>query len=223
MVSPDAKARLVAVQEKNRQALQRAYNLVPQIFRIMIVLGLASMLLGILGSAFNLSISKGVTVAIYLPLGLLIAAHLGVSGYIGIMTTPGAQKNAGAVLPCPICNQQINCAEPWICGHCRHVNNKPKPLADYLTFLIKQISVEINTPFSNCSSTACSKPMQTALQCPHCHHHIVIDKPHYQAESSHEFPFRRVARFEGDEHQPIIGTKYEPPPTPQTPPDYFDE
>ncbi len=149
----------------------------------------------------------------YLPIGVgagivlsIFFASLGAGGFGGLLALISiggaiygfftASSRAEQIeqakqihFPCPLCNQVINLPDPWTCGNCKHENGKMKTYLDI--------------PFDQCAHQSCSNPKQTALQCPGCHHHIVLDEAGYLSAKSYEQPYKYVARYTSDTSQPV--------------------
>lgn len=81
---------------------------------------------------------------------------------------------------CPSCKELMNCEGVWRCGTCNSANNMG--------------SMGITTtPFTQCSSPGCPDPRPSAIACPICQKHVIIDAEQYRKLESNERPFDGVA------------------------------
>lgn len=109
--------------------------------------------------------------------------------------------NVAAEFPCPHCNENYNLGWSWICGWCKEIHN------DWFPF-----GADIATPITSCTNQVCEPTRlhalsggqgdQAALQCLHCHRHIVLDPVLYESRQCHLSPYNGVARFVGDTAEP---------------------
>lgn len=185
LVSPDVRSRITALQGKKYSTAINTTNLL--IWYMSGALGLIT--LGIIAVIFGLK-------SISMPLVVVGLAAFAASWFIDQQLKQHTAVANMTSYPCPLCHEQFNLAHLWLCGNCKHENNGGL--------------VSNGTPFSNCADQTCSKPVQSAFQCPKCHHHIVMDKPLYLSERSFETPYRQVARFHGDNHQPLVDINDKP-------------
>ena len=174
LISPDHKSRIINLFQKNNQSV----FLTDTVRQNIGLASIAGIFLALLFAIFG-----------FVDVGLLLALIAIGLAAIGFFTAGSrdslVQESSSLPLPCPLCNENINLVDPWRCGNCKHEHNvdgrSPRAI-----------------PFLPCLHSACNHADQTAFQCPHCHHHIVLDKSRYIADKCFEAPYRYVARYSSD-------------------------
>ncbi len=98
-------------------------------------------------------------------------------------------------IPCPHCAKHVDLWKPWFCGSCRAQNGIG--IRPFLTY---------ETPLSGCASCAA---VATAVQCPECSRHIVIDGERYVTEGGNQKPLcPGVAVYCDDENEAVFETAF---------------
>lgn len=182
VISPDAKRRVLK-QYFEKKEKYKYLNYMLQLSPFVMLLSFLIMIIGIV--TFQLFVIIGISMLIptFVYWKYLDEEALNNKNRLEIKTIE---------FPCPYCSKLSNLCSIWICGNCKKQNNDDEE--------------EFAIPFYACEEAVCSTPEQTAYQCPHCHHHIVLDKERYVETRSHEHPYRGVARFAGDFAEPIVET-----------------
>lgn len=77
----------------------------------------------------------------------------------------------GVFVRCPHCDEDINLKSAWQCGWCGHMEENDD-------------NMKLAFPVEDCLQKSCAKK-QSAVQCPHCGHDVILDEATYQSTATY--------------------------------------